>query len=273
MKNTTDNDNSNHKISLINGINGIQYFFRGWQLICLTGIKRYVVIPIIINIIVMGMMFWWLLHWLNHLINRSIDYLPNGLQWINHLLWLLAIIAILLIFSVLFSTVTNWIAAPFNGLLAEQLENRLTGQPITHTTAWEIISDIPRLLKREIQKFTYYLPRTIIILLLYFIPFIGQTLAPLLWFLFSAWIMSSQYCDYPFDNHKISFKQMRDVLQCHKFSQLQFGACITLFSMVPLLNLFIMPIAVCGATAMWVDHYRTFFVAHSPATKRSSSTR
>ncbi|EOT4395614.1 hypothetical protein ACNDZN_003296, partial [Escherichia coli] len=26
--------------------------------------------------------------------------------------------------------------------------------------------------------------------------------------------------------------------------------------MIPLLNLFIMPVAVCGATAMWVDCYR-----------------
>lgn len=26
--------------------------------------------------------------------------------------------------------------------------------------------------------------------------------------------------------------------------------------MIPLLNLIIMPVAVCGSTAMWVEHYR-----------------
>ncbi|MBP8159323.1 MAG: sulfate transporter CysZ, partial [Aeromonas sp.] len=24
----------------------------------------------------------------------------------------------------------------------------------------------------------------------------------------------------------------------------------------PVVNLFVMPVAICGATAMWVDHYR-----------------
>ncbi|MGK4315418.1 hypothetical protein ABU557_17095, partial [Escherichia coli] len=33
-------------------------------------------------------------------------------------------------------------------------------------------------------------------------------------------------------------------------------ALTSLFTMIPLLNLFIMPVAVCGATAMWVDCYR-----------------
>ncbi|PZL88178.1 sulfate transporter CysZ, partial [Pantoea graminicola] len=31
----------------------------------------------------------------------------------------------------------------------------------------------------------------------------------------------------------------------------------SLFTMIPVLNLVIMPVAVCGATAMWVDRYRS----------------
>lgn len=159
-------------------------------------------------------------------------------------------------FQLFFSTVANWIAAPFCGLLSEQLEAVLTGKPSPNAELTGILRDLPRVLKRELQKLAWYLPRAVMLLLLYFIPGLGQTIVPLLWFFFSAWVLSIQYCDYPFDNHKVSFHQMRNALREHKTDNMQFGTLVSLFTMIPLLNLIIMPIAVCGATAMWVDRYK-----------------
>jgi CysZ protein len=100
------------------------------------------------------------------------------------------------------------------------------------------------------SKLLYYLPRALGFLLLFFIlPVAGQ----ILWFLFSAWMMAVQYCDYPFDNHKISFKDMRRVLIKRRSSSFSFGIMVSLFSMIPIVNFLVMPVAVCGATAMWVD--------------------
>jgi CysZ protein len=31
---------------------------------------------------------------------------------------------------------------------------------------------------------------------------------------------------------------------------------ISIFTMVPILNLLVMPVAICGATAMWVEHLK-----------------
>jgi CysZ protein len=47
-----------------------------------------------------------------------------------------AVISVLLVFGYFFSTIANWIAAPFNGLLAEQLEARLTGATPPDTGVW-----------------------------------------------------------------------------------------------------------------------------------------
>ncbi len=82
------------------------------------------------------------------------------------------------------------IAAPFSGLLAEQLEARLTGEAPPDTGIWDIMKDLPRIMKREWQKLAYYLPRALLLFVLYFIPVIGQTAAPVLWFLFSAWMLA-----------------------------------------------------------------------------------
>lgn len=55
--------------------------------------------------------------------------------------------------------------------------------------------------------------------------------------LFSAWMLAIQYCDYPFDNHKVPFKTMRAALRTQKVANMQFGALTSLFTMIPVLNL------------------------------------
>lgn len=234
---------------------GFYYFAQGWKLVSQPGIRRFVILPLLVNILLMGRILVAL--YATRCLDPDAHELCSGLVTMAELsVVALAVISVLLVFGYFFSTIANWIAAPFNGLLAEQLEARLTGATPPDTGIFGIMKDVPRIMKREWQKFAWYLPRAIVLLILYFIPGIGQTVAPVLWFLFSAWMLAIQYCDYPFDNHKVPFKEMRTALRTRKITNMQFGALTSLFTMIPLLNLFIMPVAVCGATAMWVDCYR-----------------
>ena len=236
--------------------NGMSYFLQGWRLAFLPGIRRYVILPLLVNILLLGGSFYALMLHLGSWIDRLLSHVPEWLQWLNYLLWPLTVISILLLFGYFFSTIANIIASPFNGLLAEQLEARLTGEEPPVTGVMTLLRDVPRILRREVRKLTYYLPKVLALLLLYFIPVIGQTLAPVLWFLLTAWMLAVQYADYPFDNHKVPFATMRDALKQRRLTSLGFGALISACTMIPLLNLVIMPVAVCGATAMWVDCYR-----------------
>ncbi|REF27595.1 CysZ protein [Xenorhabdus cabanillasii] len=247
-------------------LGGFHYIVQGWYLITRPGIKRFVLLPLLANILLFGSSFWWLYQRLDGWIQWALDKVPDWIQWLSYLLWPLAVIFVLLIFTYLFSILANFIASPFNGLLAEKLESQLTGIPAPDTGVLDLIKDTPRILKREIVKILYYIPRAIALLLLYFIPGIGQTAAPVIWFIFSAWMLAIQYCDYPFDNHKVSFANMRNTLRQDKIDNLQFGAAVSVLTMIPIINLFIMPVAVCGATAMWVDRYHAQHVMdnHSP---------
>lgn len=159
---------------------GVYYFSQGWKLIRLPGIRRFVFLPLLVNVILMGGAFWWLFTRLDSWIPSLMSHVPEWLQWLNYLLWPVAVISILLVFGYFFSTIANWIAAPFSGLLAEQLEARLTGATPPDVGIFGIMKDVPRIMKREWQKFAWYLPRAIVLLLLYFIPGIGQTVAPVL---------------------------------------------------------------------------------------------
>ena len=56
---------------------------------------------------------------------------------------------------------------------------------------------------------------------------------------------------------------MKSTLTQHKGLSYSFGMTTAIFSMIPIVNLVVMPVAICGATALWIDHYRDDFVDRS----------
>ncbi len=119
-------------------------------------------------------------------------------------------------------------------MVIRKTRSRVNGKPSPDTGVAELLKDVPRMIKREFVRIGYYLPRAIGLLILFFIPGIGQTVAPVLWFLFGAWMMSIQYCDYPFDNHRVGFNEMKQALAKERMRNVQFGGVISLLMMVPL---------------------------------------
>jgi CysZ protein len=232
---------------------GASYFLKGFSLIRQKGIRRFVFIPLSINVLLFTFAFYFVYLEINSYMQSIMAWLPSWLDWLSVLLWPLAVLTVLVIFSFIFSTVANWLAAPFNGLLSEKMEAILSGQETPQGNMLDIVKDVPRTLSREWQKLSYYLPRAIgFFIVLCVLPILGQ----IIWFLFIAWMMAIQYKDYAFDNHKIPFAQMKEILKQNKSLSYSFGITVTAFSMIPIVNLVVMPVAICGATALWVDYYQ-----------------
>ncbi len=232
---------------------GASYFFKGFSLIKQKGIRRFVFIPLVINALLFSIAFYFVYQELSTYMESIMSWLPSWLDWLSVILWPLAVLTILVIFSFIFSTVANWLAAPFNGLLSEKMEAILSGNEAPKGSMVDIVKDIPRTLSREWQKLAYYLPRAIgFFIIMWLLPVVGQVI----WFLFIAWMMAIQYKDYPFDNHKIPFATMKQMLKQNQGISYSFGITVALFSMIPIINLVVMPVAICGATAIWVDHYK-----------------
>ncbi|MBU2924566.1 sulfate transporter CysZ [Colwellia sp. 4_MG-2023] len=238
-------------------LSGAGYLFKGFELIRLKGIRRFVFIPLLVNLVLFSCAFYYIYRELEHYMQLMIGWLPSWLDWLSAVLWPLAVITVLIVFSFLFSTAANWLAAPFNGLLSEKIEHLLVGETGPSESMLTIVKDTPRALGREWTKLVYYIPRAIgFFVLMWILPVIGQVI----WFLFVAWMMAIQYKDYPFDNHKISFFDMKQALKKQQGLSYSFGITVTVFAMIPIVNLIIMPVAICGATALWVDHYRKDFL-------------
>ncbi len=234
-------------------LQGIKYFFNGSRLIFKPGIKRFVLIPLLINISLFSIGFWFGLQWFDRFLS---DILPAWLSWAEYILWPLFTLSYFLIVFYLFALIANVIAAPFNGLLAEKIEQHLNKglNDKTTTSTQKLLPIIIPSIASELSKLTYFIFRSIPLLLLFLIP--GLNLfAPIAWFIFSSWMLSLEYLDYPFSNHNILFKKTRSLVKEQRTSCLSFGAIVSAFTLIPIVNFFVMPIAVAGATLLYIDKF------------------
>lgn len=211
----------------------------------------YLLVPLLINLLLFAGGIWWSVHYIGGLIDGLMAQLPGWLAWLSWLLWLVFALSAALLVFVSFNLVANLIAAPFNGLLAEAVARRLTDAPVAATGLREAIRSAPSAFVDELRKLLYFLIRAVPLGLLFLIPGINLA-APVVWLLFSAWVLALEYLDYPLGNAGLAFGEQRRVLGRRRLLTLGFGAGVLAASLVPLVNLIVMPAAVAGATCLWV---------------------
>lgn len=238
-----------------NPLLGMSYFAQGLSLLTHKGLKRFVAIPILINTLLMTALIYYGGGWLVDQVDTLVAWLPSWMAWLS---WLLIPVVALTLISItlyFFSAVVNLIASPFNGLLSEAVEVQVKGDSIPDES---LVSVIARTLPREFRKLAYFIPRYIALLIISFIPVVN-IISPVLWFVFGAWVLTLQYLDYSLDNNGHSFADLHKALKMQPLTTLGFGFVVAIGFMVPLLNLFVMPAAVCGATLYWSEQIKAQF--------------
>lgn len=231
---------------MINYLKGFSECFSGFGLIFLPGIRRFVIIPLIINIGLFATAIY--------LLSQKMDawiqsLLPGWLSWLEWLIWPLFAVMILLFVFYSFTLVANLIAAPFNSVLAARVEAHLSGQPVEEDNSEKLWRLVLRSVAAEIQKMLYFLAWMIPLIILTLIPGLNL-IAPFAWFIFTAWAFSLEYMDYPLSNHGLLFKEIRLYNRRHRMRALGLGSGIFIMTSVPVLNFFAMPVAVAGATRL-----------------------
>jgi CysZ protein len=235
-------------------VKGFGYLLQGARLLSHPGLRLFVLLPLLVNIIMFGVGLLVLISFVGGWMGDIATWLPEWMGGITSFLWFLLVILFGMAVFFSFNLLANFIAAPLNGLLAEKVQLHLTGKELGINNLGSILASIPRSIGREISKLTYYLPRILILLILTLIPGIN-VITPWLWVLLTAWMMVIQYVDYPMDNNGISFRKMKRSLSQQRLLHLGFGGGVSLLLMLPVVNFFAMPIAVAGATALYVNEH------------------
>lgn len=230
---------------------GIGYAVKGFSLVRARGVLRYALVPLLVNVLLFGGGIWlgaaafadfidWLLPaWLDVALVRA-------------LLWVVFAAGAALVAFYAFTLLANLVAAPFNGLLAERAERHLRGARGAEGTERGLVAEIGASFAAELRKLVYLAAWSLPLLVLFLVPGLNLV-APPLWLAFGAWMMALEYLDCPLGNHGVVFNRSRRLIGRRRATALGFGATVMVFTAIPVLNLVAMPVAVTGATALYVD--------------------
>ncbi|MGS2724390.1 sulfate transporter CysZ [Porticoccus sp. GXU_MW_L64] len=246
-------------------LSGPGYLLKGLKLLGHKRIRLFAIVPVLINIL----LFVWLttlavgyfevaMAWMDGWLNGW----PSWIQWffdiLSWLLWAAFVVLLLIIYAYSFTLCSNLIGTPFYGLLAERVEEVLTGKVDERGMTFKRATEIAiSAIKRTFTMLAYTLPRAIGVglaaLILLFTPlgFVGSIIS----FLWGSWSLSLEYLDYCSDNNEQSFPTLLKECRQQRNSCLGFGASALAATSIPLLNIVVAPAAVAAGTAMWVDKF------------------
>lgn len=234
-----------------NVVTGAGYVLEGAKMLSHPSLRLFVIVPLLVNVLLFGSLVGFGLSYLFAVIDQWLAWIPEWLGFIEWIIWPVIGLTVSLVTGYAFTAVALLIASPFNALLAEKAEELVTGKPVDALEGLgPALMAMPRGVLRELAKLMYYVPMAAFVLLVSFLPGINF-IAPLLWFLLGAWMMSIQFVDYPMDNHQLSFADVKEAVRQRRLSSMGFGGVVALCTGIPIVNFFIVPAAVVGATLLW----------------------
>ena len=231
---------------------GTHALFDGFKLCKDKRLRHFVIIPLVISIVLYFGLIICAWHFFGEFTHWMETQIAHWIKWLAWLLWIIFFIALYLVLAYTFTFIANLIAAPFNNFLSGKAQWILTGKIPAETSWWDVIKSIGPTMKRELKKLAYYLPRAIGFLILYLIPFVNAA-ASVAWFGFNSWMMALQYLDYPAENNEQSFPQLLKHARKNRGSSYGFGLTVMIGTLIPVVNFFVIPAAVCGATKLWLE--------------------
>ena len=117
-------------------VSGPKYLLQGYRLIFRPGLRRFFLIPILVNVLVFAGLVWLFIDQFEALLDW---FLPTADSWwaqlARGLLWFIFAVAASVFLFFTFTLVANLLAAPFNGWLAERVAYVLdkNNMPVTRT--------------------------------------------------------------------------------------------------------------------------------------------
>ncbi|NOR70957.1 MAG: sulfate transporter CysZ [Methylomarinum sp.] len=217
----------------------ISCFMQGLKLLTRPELRKFLIIPIFINLVLYSIAFALGYFYLSDLIAQ---FIPTWLSWLEWFIWPLFFTSFSVVGFFTFTILANLIASPFYSQLAAKTLEIVSGEPSKIEE-----QPITQVVLAELKRMGYLASRMLPLLILFIIPVVNL-IAPFLWVLFGAWGMGLEFMAYPLENKGLLFAQQKDEAKNRRIGVLSFGGLTVVGLSIPVLNLIIAPAAVIGAT-------------------------
>jgi CysZ protein len=199
----------------------------GFRLLLRPGLRRYVLLPALGNLMLFSiaamLVFWGLDH-------AMAQWLPEQAGWIRWMLFPLIALGLLLLSLFAFTVVANLL---------------LGGEPPAPGQGWW--RDLREGLGQELRRLGYILLCFLGVFALGFVPVVNLLAAPL-GLLVTAWVLALEHAAHPLGLRRLRVRDQLGFLRQHRLAALGFGLSSMGLLLVPVVNLILLPAAVAGMT-------------------------
>lgn len=228
---------------------GFTAFKNGALSVFSGGMKRYLIIPIVTQLI----LYIGILYCADKLIfaipfiKSSLEYIQTNYNWAYYFFYLLIFIPLLIFCGFFTSVISPIILSPFLEPYAQRVLNKIDPDHKNQIIETSITDGVIR----EVKKLPYFLKLSAIILLCTICTpfFLGITGA--LAVCISAWAITTEYMDLIASMHNQSFVDIRDRLKRDRSSAVLMGLPLVFLATIPILNVFVPLIATASACNLW----------------------
>lgn len=249
-----------------NILKGIQAYVGTFALISKLKLWKYFAIPILISIItatVIGFMAYGLSDNMGRFIARIWlwDWGRETFTSISTIIGALMIIALGLI---LYKHIIMALSAPFMSPVSEKIEMHLTGLNPKHHRNTSFQEQLWRGIRINLRNLVKELLISIPILLLNFIPLIGNISATVLLFLVQAYYAGFGNMDYTLERH-FKYRESIQFVRKHRGVAIGNGIIFMLFLFIPIIGvILVLPLSVTAASLKTIDLLKEDHLLHKP---------
>lgn len=220
-------------------------YMKAFRFIGQNNLKKFYLIPGIINIVLITL-FYFLSRFIGGTLVEFAGNLLGGdlNSFIQFILKFIIYLTIFAIYYLLYKTLILIVLSPFLSYISERTESIITGKEFNFSFK-ENLYFIKRGIVVTVKSFLREFVMTCIILLLFFIPLVN-TAIPILLFMVQSYYIGFSFIDYTLERY--DFQTGTDIIRKNPIFFLINGGLFTILLFIPLVGIFIAPLATVVAT-------------------------
>ncbi len=218
-------------------------------------LRRYVIVPILLNLAVGATIYAALLFGGFRLIDGWMAAVPESLRFLGSLLRVVLLIGLLLLTGWVLVRFGVVLGAPFYTALSQRLEQIVTGlaPPADPFSLGAVLRDIGRALAFELQKLLLVGLGAGIILLGNLLPVVGQVVGVAGWVALGALLACLDFLDPPLERRRLRFREKLGVIRRALPASAGFGLVAVGLVSIPFLNLLSIPLLITAGTLFFCE--------------------
>ena len=226
---------------------------------------KWILAPALVAVVLLVIAIGWILALVTPWIMALAAYFPG--DWADNVLKLIAGVILFFASLSIFVSIAALIAAPFNEMLSESIEEKQTGVPGPKFRISRFLIDIAIGIAHAARRVAVYIVVMGCVLILGIaVPVVGTVIAAVLGFIATARFASYDAYDAIWARRRYKYRDKVGYLRANRWRTLGMGAVVALLLLIPGLNVVGLSIGATAATLRIVESERA-------KPKQSAATR